>query len=341
MNFSVDPGVMKGNRDNQEGQEKLIAILSSPLSAFIILSNLFMIVGIVFNRKLHNTANYFFLSLLFADFFTGVLLPCIPRMRFNKNLGYHWCLFAFICPNFFFLSFLSNLLMVHYEKYLCIIYPLHYRNNWVHRCVPFSLFIVWTLPLGYACLPMLGWNNWNSSDTCSYKQVFPPAYIYLETYGLVIPAILAMSFITVKLLSVARKQLKEIKKLHRSVQREAATDLDRQMNLNFAKCIAVFSLTFLICWVPYIALLQVSVLAMEQYVISYWIVLTLTCVGSGSAAVIPVILGLCHRQYTELWRTLCKKYCWSRCRSQDHSPRDHHNMICKEGTMEDGLTDVT
>ncbi|KAG8547960.1 hypothetical protein GDO81_027063 [Engystomops pustulosus] len=326
--------------ETQEKEEKLIILLSSPLSAFIILSNLFIIIGILFNKRLHNTPNFFFLSLLFADFFTGVLLPCIPRMKFNKDLGYYGCFFAFISPNFFFLSFLANLLMVHYEKYVCIIYPLHYRDSWVHRCVPFSLFLVWTLPLVFSCLPLLGWNNWRSNLTCSYKQVFPNSYIYLETYGVVIPSILAMSFITIKLLTVARKQLKEIKKLHRSVQREVVTEAERQMDLRYAKCIAVFSLTFLICWVPYIALLQVSVLVMENYEISLWIVLTLTCVGSGSAAVIPVILGLSHRQYIELWSNLCKKYCQSCGKPRGTTTSQHINMESKEETLEDELTAV-
>ncbi|KAM4697922.1 G-protein coupled bile acid receptor 1 [Rhinophrynus dorsalis] len=327
------------DQNDLESQRNLIILLSSPLSAFIILSNLFIIIGIVFNRKIHNTANYFFLSLLFADFFTGVALPCIPRMRFDKNLGYVWCLTAYISPNFFFLSFLANLLMVHYEKYLCIVYPLHYRNIWVHRCVPFSLFMVWTLPLVFSCLPMLGWNNWTVNATCSYKYVFPNSYIYLETYGVVIPSILAIIFITIKVLSVARKQLKDIKKLHRSVQSEAATELEHQMDLRYAKCIAIVSLTFLVCWVPYIAYLQVSVLAIEQYEFSWWIILTLTCVGSGSAAVIPVILGLSHRQYTELWRNLFRKYCHS-CLKGRNKPSSLHVMTGKEETLEVELTAV-
>ncbi|CAN2389105.1 7 transmembrane receptor (rhodopsin family), partial [Pristimantis euphronides] len=321
-------------------EEKLIILLSYPLSAFIILSNLFIIIGIVFNKKLHNTANYFFLSLLFADFFTGVLLPYFPRMKLHKDLGYYGCFLSFISPNFFFLSFLANLLMVHYEKYLCIIYPLHYRDIWVHRCVPFSLILVWTLPLVFSCFPLMGWNKWNDNYTCSYKQVFPHAYIYLETYGVVIPSILVMSFITIKLLSVARKQLKEIKKLHRSVQREAGTEIERQMDLRFAKCIAVFSVTFIICWVPYIALLQISVLAMENYTFNLWLFPTLTCIGSGSAAVIPVILGLSHRQYTELWRNLYKKYCQSCCKPRENSISDHLDMKSKEETLKDELTAV-
>ncbi|CAH2305188.1 G- coupled bile acid receptor 1 [Pelobates cultripes] len=320
-----------------EYQRDLIMLLSSPLSAFIIISNLFIIVGIVFNRKLHNTTHYFFLSLLFADFFTGVALPFIPKMRFNKELYYFPCMAFFVSPNFFFLSFLTNLLMVHYEKYLCIIYPLHYRSIWLHRCVPFSLILVWTLPFAFSCLPMMGWNNWGDNGTCSYRHVFTKEYIYLETYGVVIPAILAISFITIKVLSVARRQLKDIKKLHRSVQRGAGADLEHQMDIRYAKCIAIVSLTFLICWVPYIAFLQVSVLAMEKYEISWWIILTVTTVGSGSAAVIPIILGLSHQQYTELWRNLFKKCCHSCCPCQKIPP-SLHDMTSKEETLEDGLT---
>uniref|UniRef100_A0A8C5QXY5 G-protein coupled bile acid receptor 1 n=1 Tax=Leptobrachium leishanense TaxID=445787 RepID=A0A8C5QXY5_9ANUR len=328
---------LNNSLNDHEAERNLIILLSSPLSAFIIISNLFIIIGIVFNRKLHNTTNYFFLSLLFADFLTGVALPCIPHMRFNKELPYFSCMAVFVSPNFFFLSFLANLLMVHYEKYLCIIHPLHYRSNWVHRCVPFSMFLVWTLPLAFSCLPMMGWNNWEATSNCSYKSIFPNAYIYLETYGVVIPSIIAMSFITIKVLSVARKQLKDIKKLHRSVQREAATDLEHQMDMKYAKCIAIVSLTFLVCWVPYIAFLQVSVLAIEKYEFSWWIILMLTCVGSGSAAIIPIILGLSHQQYTELWRELCKKCCHSCCPCHK-TPSNLHDVSTKEETLEDGLT---
>ncbi|OCT63331.1 G-protein coupled bile acid receptor 1 [Xenopus laevis] len=327
-NFSAD--------NDLEAQRQLIFLLSSPLSVFIILSNLFIIIGIVFNKKIHNTANYFFLSLMFADLLTGVALPCIPHMRFDKKFGYHVCMISYISPNFFFLSFLANLLMVHYEKYLFIVYPLRYHSIWMHRCVPLSLVIAWTLPLFFACLPMMGWNNWKIDSNCSYKYVFTNAYIYLETYGVVIPSILAIAFITVKVLTVARKQLKDIKKLHRSVQSQAVIELEHQMDLRYARCIAIVSLTFLVCWVPYIAVLQVSVLAIAHYEFSWWIILTLTCVGSGSAAIIPIILGLCHREYTELWRNLFSRYC---CKHRE-TLSNLHNMTSKEETLHDGLTDV-
>nr|XP_033800255.1 G-protein coupled bile acid receptor 1 [Geotrypetes seraphini] len=305
------------NQDEESFQRNLIFYLSAPLSAFIVLANLFIIIGIVFNRKLHDTANYFFLSLLFADFFTGVTLPFIPRMKFCKELDYHSCLFVYISPNFFFLSFLSNLLMVHYEKYLCIVYPLHFRSFWVHRFVPLSLLLVWTVPLVFSSLPVFGWNQWGVNSTCSYAHIFPSAYLYLEIYGFLIPSILVITFLMIKVLSVARRQLQEIKKLHRSVQREGALQLEQQMDLRYAKCIASVSLIFLVCWVPYIACLHVSVLAIQQYEMSWLTFIILTCMGSGSAAVIPVILGLSNRQYTSLWQAVFTKHCGAWGKSQE------------------------
>ncbi|XP_030065447.1 G-protein coupled bile acid receptor 1 [Microcaecilia unicolor] len=324
------------DQDGERFQRNLIFYLSTPLSAFIILANLFIIVGIIFNRKLHDTANYFFLSLLFADFLTGVALPFIPRMKFCKDLDYHSCLFVYISPNFFFLSFLSNLLMVHYEKYLCIIYPLRYRSFWVHRFVPLPLLLVWTVPLVFSCLPVFGWNQWGENSTCSYAHVFPNAFLYLEIYGFLIPSILAITFLTIKVLSVARRQLQDIKKLHRSVQREGALTLEKQMDLRYAKCIASVSLIFLVCWVPYIACLHVSVLAMEQYEISRLTFIILTCVGSGSAAVIPVILGLSNKQYTALWQAVFKKHCVSRGKSQEKGATRPQDKPSQADTLDSG-----
>ncbi|XP_030436054.1 G-protein coupled bile acid receptor 1 [Gopherus evgoodei] len=302
MNVSGDAG----------GSSRLLIFwLSGPLSVFIILANLFIILGILWSRKLPGAASSFFLSLLFADLLAGVALPFIPWMQFENSRGYHSCFFTHVAPNYFFLAFLANLLAVHYEKYLCISYPLHYRRFWVHRWVPLCLLLTWTLPLLFACLPVLGWNQWGPSSNCSYKQIFPTAYLYLEIYGFLIPSILAMAFMSTQVLRVARRQLQEIKKVLRSVhQGQGPSELEQQLELRHAKCIASLSLIFLACWVPYVAGLHVSVLAIQNHnSIDSYTVLILTCVGSGSAAVVPIILGLSNRQYTQFWRDVAAKVC--------------------------------
>ncbi|XP_070786993.1 G-protein coupled bile acid receptor 1-like [Enoplosus armatus] len=304
--------------------EQLIYAITIPLSTSIILANLVIILGIVWNRRLHNTPNYFFLSLLVADLCTGVALPFIPLMGLNRELTFSSCLVAHIFPNFLFLAFLFNLVMVHYERYICIVDPLHYSNLWMHRSFPLTLLVVWTPPLLYASLPAFGWNNWtgpdwndccansqkttplsncstNGTTCCSYRRVFPNAFIYLEVYGLVLPAILTIAGMTGRVLWITRGQLKDICRLHRSVERGSqASDREQRLNLRYTRCVVAVSLTFLACWVPYLIYMHVCI----AFLISdtKWSSTThivLSCTGIGSMAVVPLVLGLVNRQYTD------------------------------------------
>ncbi|KAJ8255479.1 hypothetical protein COCON_G00193430 [Conger conger] len=311
-------------------QERLILCLTLPLSTVIILANLLIILGIASNRQLHNTPNYFFLSLLVAAVFTGVALPFIPRMVLSRALAWRSCLLVHTFPNFLFLSFLFNLVMVHYERYLCIARPLHHSQFWVHRCFPLALLAVWGPPLLYASLPAFGWNNrgvapnastpgngsapaaGNGSapaaggEECSYRLVFPDAFIYLEVYGLLLPAILGIACMTGRVLWIARAQVRDLCKLRRSVERAQAVPAEHRLNLRYARCVAAVSLVFVACWVPYIVYLHVSValLRRERPGGSSSTHIILSCVGIGSTAVIPVVLGLANRQYTDPARRL-------------------------------------
>ncbi|XP_056157259.1 G-protein coupled bile acid receptor 1-like [Lampris incognitus] len=323
--------------DHNESQtllfgENLIYAITVPLSTAIILANLFIILGIVWNRQLHNTPNYFFLSLLVADMCTGVTLPFIPWMGLNRNLSFGSCLVAHIFPNFLFLAFLFNLVMVHYERYMCIVSPLHYSSFWVHRSFPLALLVVWAPPLLYACLPAFGWNNWAGRDwngcctdgqrnslqvecltngtlCCSYQRVFPNAFIYLEVYGLVLPAILVIAAMTGRVLWITRGQMKDICRLHRSVERGGqASDREQRLNLRYTRCVAAVSLTFLACWVPYIIYMHVCVaFLLSETKWSSTTHIVLSCTGIGSMSVVPLVLGLANRQYTEpAWKVLQK-----------------------------------
>uniref|UniRef100_A0A673C2T6 G-protein coupled bile acid receptor 1 n=1 Tax=Sphaeramia orbicularis TaxID=375764 RepID=A0A673C2T6_9TELE len=274
--------------------KQLIYAITIPLSTSIILANLLIILGIAWNRQLHNTPNYFFLSLLVADMCTGVALPFIPLMGLNRELTFSSCLVAHVFPNFLFLAFLFNLVMVHYERYIYILDPLHYGNLWMHRNFPLALLIVWAPPLLYASLPAFGWNNWSG-------QMFPNAFIYLEVYGLVLPAILTIAGMTGHVLWITRGQLKDICRLHRSVERGSqASDHEQRLNLRYTRCVVAVSLTFLACWVPYLIYMHVCI----AFLISdtKWSSTThiiLSCTGIGSMAVVPLVLGLANRQYTE------------------------------------------
>ncbi|XP_054627908.1 G-protein coupled bile acid receptor 1-like [Dunckerocampus dactyliophorus] len=305
------------------GEERLIYAITVPLSTSIILANLVIISGISCNRQLRNTPNYFFLSLLVADMCTGVALPFIPLMALERELSFGSCLVAHVFPNFLFLAFLLNLVMVHYERYICIVEPLRYSNLWMHRRFPLALLLAWAPPLLYASLPAFGWNNWTGPDwhgccargqkwtpvsncstnvtiCCSYRRVFPNAFLYLEVYGLVLPAILTIAAMTGRVLWITRGQLRDICRLHRSVERGQASDGEHRLNLRYTRCVVAVSLTFLACWVPYLIYMHVCIaFLMSDTKWSSTTHIVLSCTGIGSMAVVPLVLGLANKQYTE------------------------------------------
>ncbi|XP_028664178.1 G-protein coupled bile acid receptor 1-like [Erpetoichthys calabaricus] len=286
--------------NNDETSQILVRAISYPLSAVIIFANLFIITGIICNRKLHNTTNYFFLSLLLADIGMGIALPFISSLSLQHEVDFASCLALNICPNFFFLSLLFNLVMVHYERYQCIIYPLHYQQKWVNRCFFLALASVWILPLCFASLPAFGWNDWkeyNKSEVCSYKVVFQNAFVYLEVYGIVIPAILSIIYMTGRIMWVARRQLKIICKFHRAVKRDQPSEEERKMNLRYAKNLVSLTLIFIVFWVPYIVFIHVSLDAMRNGKDDPRKQIIFSSVGVGSMALIPLVLGIGNHQY--------------------------------------------
>uniref|UniRef100_UPI00398E6D5E G-protein coupled bile acid receptor 1-like n=1 Tax=Pristiophorus japonicus TaxID=55135 RepID=UPI00398E6D5E len=288
-------------------QKVLINLLSIPLSVIIVAGNLVIIAGIVGNRRLHNATNYYFLSLLLADLCTGLILPSLPRMSFRSGLSRQTCFFFHLVPNFIFLSFLANLLLVHCDRYVCIVWPLHYHSSWVQQRVLTMLLAAWALPLLFASLPLLGWNHWTPGTThCYFKSIFPSDYIYLEIYGLLIPTILAISAMTVRLLLVARRQLKAIQKVNRSVQRASASLGQQHMDIKYAKCVVGFFLIFLVCWVPYMVYIHVSFFQRGKGSRTH---IVLSCLGTSSAALIPFVLALNNRQYFKLWTKLFRRVC--------------------------------
>ncbi|XP_067890556.1 G-protein coupled bile acid receptor 1 [Heterodontus francisci] len=308
MNESWDECLNSSSPDAcYSSQKVLINLLSIPLSSIIVAGNLVTIVGIIGNKRLHNPTNYYFLSLLVADLCTGLILPSIPRMSFKSGFAFWICFFFHLFPNFIFLSFLSNMVVVHYDRYVCIVHPLHYGISWIHESVPIVILTTWVLPLLFTSLPLIGWNNWNPGTTyCYFKFIFPSSYIYLEIYGLLIPSIVAITVMIVRILYVARRQMNAIKKIHRSVHSHSASPVEQEMDFKYAKCVIAFFLIFLLCWVPYIVYIHVSFFVRSR---GSRLHIILSCLGISSAALVPFVLVLNNKEYFELWRNVFQRVC--------------------------------
>ncbi|XP_051879989.1 G-protein coupled bile acid receptor 1-like [Pristis pectinata] len=283
--------------------QALIHWLTLPLSGIIVAGNLLVVGTLLGSRRTHAATDRFFLSLALADLATGVVLPSVPGLGFGRPLAPRLCFFAHLFPNFILLSLMANVLLVHCDRYLYIARPLRYHRAWLRHRAPAALLAVWLLPLLFASLPLLGWNRWPASEPhhCHFSLVFPPEYIYLEVYGLLIPAILASGALNACLLRLARGQMRDIQRQCRAV-RGRAPALEHQLNLRLAKSVTGFLLVFLGCWLPYIVHLHARFLGPAGGARAH---IVLSCLGICSAALLPFALALGNREYLRVWSRAC------------------------------------
>lgn len=279
--------------------------LSLVLASLIVVANLLLALGIAGDRRLRNLpAGCFFLSLLLAGLLTGLALPTLPGLWSQSRRGYWSCLFLYLAPNFSFLSLLANLLLVHGERYMAVLQPLRAPGS-----TRLALLLTWAGPLLFTSLPALGWNHWASGANCSSQAVFPAPYLYLEVYGLLLPAVGAAALLSARVLITAHRQLQDIRRQERAVCRGVPSALSRALTWRQARAQTGATLLFGLCWGPYVATLLLSVLAFEQRPpLGPGTLLSLISLGSASAAAVPVAMGLSDQRYTAPWRAAARRW---------------------------------
>ncbi|XP_007520015.1 G-protein coupled bile acid receptor 1 [Erinaceus europaeus] len=287
--------------------------LSLALAGLIVVANLLLAMGIARDRHLRSPpAGCFFLSLLLAGLLTGLALPTLPGLWSQSRRGYWPCLLLHLAPNFSFLSLLANLLLVHAERYVAVLRPLQGHRGGARL----ALLPTWAGPLLFASLPALGWNRWTPGANCSSQAVFPAPYLYLEVYGLLLPAVGAAALLCARVLLAAHRQLRDIRRLERAVWRGAPSTLARALCWRQARAQAGATLLFGLCWGPYVATLLLSVLAYEQRPpLGPGTLLALVSLGSASAAAVPVAMGLGDQRYSAPWRAAIRN-CLQRLRAR-------------------------
>nr|XP_012330456.1 G-protein coupled bile acid receptor 1-like [Aotus nancymaae] len=294
--------------------------LSLTLASLIVTVNLLLALGIAWDCHLRSPpAGCFFLSLLLAGLLTGLALPTLPGLWSQSHRCYWSCLLLYLAPNFSFLSLLANLLLVHRERYMTVLRPLRPPGS-----TRLALLLIWAGPLLFASVPTLGWNHWTPGANCSSQAIFPAPYLYLDVYGLLPPTVGAATFLSVRVLATAHRQLRDIWQLEWAVCHDAPLALARALTWRQARAHAGAMLLFGLCWGPYVATLLLSVLVYEQRPpLGPGTLLSLLSLGSASAAAVPVAMGLGDQCYTAHWRAgaqRCLQSLWGRASWGSPSP---------------------
>ncbi|KAM9318579.1 olfactory receptor 11A1-like [Pholidichthys leucotaenia] len=139
LSFYFDTGALR----------HLYFIIIMSLYVFIVCANLFLIVVICMNRSLHEPM-YMFLCSLFVNelygstgLFPFLLVQILSDVHTLSKLFCFlqiFCVYSYACVEF------SNLVMMSYDRYLAICYPLQYNQNMTSKTVALLIVLSWLIP---------------------------------------------------------------------------------------------------------------------------------------------------------------------------------------------------
>lgn len=144
-----------------------------------VIGNSLTISAILFSKKLSSViSNYFVFSLAVSDLMVGLSIPyhmCFYIMAdFGKSEPN--CLFRFVLTAFACASSICNLLFIATDRYIAIVYPLHYSRFMTKRTAFILIIIGWIGSFSVAAVPLV-WNDWREGIKCEVINILPNNYL--------------------------------------------------------------------------------------------------------------------------------------------------------------------
>ncbi|KAF7265931.1 hypothetical protein GWI33_020673 [Rhynchophorus ferrugineus] len=141
--------------------------------------NLLTIGAILFSRRLNvMIANQFVFSLAVSDLLVGCSIPYHMAFYIVDHFGSGRlnCLMRFVLISFACSSSICNLLFIATDRYVAIVYPLHYARLITRKSSIVLIVIGWCLSFSIAVVPLL-WNDWHRDVKCELVEVIPHNYM--------------------------------------------------------------------------------------------------------------------------------------------------------------------
>ncbi|XP_078357084.1 histamine H2 receptor-like [Oculina patagonica] len=209
--------------------------------------NTVVIYLILTRRCLHITANWFILSLSFADLLVGlVVIPTYIIHTFWVQLNLHALLKFY---NLILYVSVGNLCVMTGDRYLAITRPLNYVSLMTRSKVLIMIFTAWSIPAGISLLSLL----WQTSDTNGKTDTVHRVYGGLTVVCFEVIPCLMMLLVYFHLYLITRAHSRRIAAQESVKERhsgEKFTKRRRQRNRERSnlKVFASVALLFVFCW---------------------------------------------------------------------------------------------
>lgn len=183
------------------------------LMVLIFGGNTLTILAICWSRKLRAiTSNWFVLALAMSDQLVGVTLPYHLAFYTGAHLGreHVWCMLRFFLIIIACCVSIWNLIAIAVDRYVAIVYPLHYLRFVTRRVAVAVMGAGWLVGVGIGAVPMV-WNNWRTAQECEFDEVLPRWYVVGVVTPLFSAVWLCMLVLYVRIWSEASRQAKQLR----------------------------------------------------------------------------------------------------------------------------------
>ncbi|XP_026281419.1 octopamine receptor 1 isoform X2 [Frankliniella occidentalis] len=165
---------------NQSKHHTVWITVESLLLLCILCGNTLTICAVVLSRRLARaTSSQFVLNLAVSDLLVGLFLPYHMSFYWDNNQGASEiaCLLKFTCMVFAFCNSLFSLICISVDRYIYIMYPLHYSTRVTKRLAWTVIGSGWIYSMIIATTPLY-WNNW-PAPSCELHEVLPVPFTML------------------------------------------------------------------------------------------------------------------------------------------------------------------
>ncbi|XP_053341688.1 adenosine receptor A2b [Clarias gariepinus] len=313
--------------------ELIIAVLS-------IVGNVLVCWAVSINSNLKTATNYFLVSLAVADILVGCLaIPFAITISIGLPCDFYGCLFLACFVLVLTQSSIFSLLAVAIDRYLAVKIPLRYKELVTGNRARRIIAILWILSFIIGLIPFVGWNKkasacspnktqslQNSSTDkgvpaeanqscelkCLFESVVDMSYmVYFNFFGCVLLPLLIMLVIYVKIFTVARKQLRQIKLGSVMGNGESRQHQHHrgflQREIRAAKSLSIIVGLFALCWLPVHVLNCLTLFVLTgkkpEYIMYVAIILS-----HANSAVNPIIYAYRIREFRNTFRKILARH---------------------------------
>ncbi|XP_046569686.1 octopamine receptor Oamb-like [Haliotis rubra] len=192
VNNGTEPTSIDG--DISLTQQIMLIVLFIAVLVFILGGNLLTIMAVVRTPALRTVPNMYVISLAVADFLTGAIIPYyavsfFPNLQEKLNSNKYLCLCRYALFHLFVAESIACMVVIAFDRFLFIKYPLHYRTITSHRKAGIVIAGTWIASILVGMVPVWEY-KWNND--CTSFEVLTRVF---RLYGL-IPGFFLCLFLT-------------------------------------------------------------------------------------------------------------------------------------------------